>query len=150
MDRRLVIAAVVVVGVGLAYAVLRPKALTDEQQIRALVASCVAAAEQRDLGTIADALADDFRGQGTASKQEVKQLLLGHLFRNQHGMVIFNPALEVRVMGTNASFSGTFVFARSKDVSWQEPGDGVTRYDLEGTLEKRGGEWTFTTADWKQ
>ncbi len=149
MDRRLVIAGAVLVLAIVAFLALRPKTLTDEEQIRALVAECVTAAEKHDLATISDAMADDFHGPSSASKQEVRQILLGQLFRNQNGVAVFNPSLDVRVLGDNASFSGVFVFARAKDVNWQEPGDGVTRYDIEGTLEKRSGEWLFTTAEWK-
>lgn len=150
MDRRLIVGGVVAALALVGFAVLRPKKRSDEELIRALVADCVVAAEKRDLGTIADAMADDFHGPAGSSKQEVKQILLGHLFRNQSGLVVFNPSLDVTVTGPNASFTGVFVFARGKDVNWQEPGDGVTRYDIEGTLERRDGDWKFTTAEWKR
>jgi hypothetical protein len=65
-------------------------------------------------------------------------------------VVVFNPSLDVRVTNDSASFTGVFVFARGKDVNWQEPGDGVSRYDIEGTLERRGGDWKVTSAEWKR
>lgn len=114
-----------------------------------LIGGCVTAAEKRDLATIADAIAEDFQGQGLG-KTELKQLLLGHLFRNQNTLVVLNPVLDVRANATHASFTGVFVFARSREVNWQEPGDGVSRYDLEGTLERRDGDWRIVTAEWKR
>jgi hypothetical protein len=149
MDRRLLIGGGVSALV--AAIVLWPKKrVSPEDEVRQLIASMVAATEKKDLGTIADAIADDFHGPSSSSKQEVKQVLLGHLFRNQNALVVFNPSLDVRVTNDNASFTGVFVFARGKDVNWQEPGDGVTRYDIEGTLERRSGDWKVTSADWKR
>lgn len=135
----------------LAAVVLWPKKrVSPEDEVRQLIASMVAAAEKKDLGTISDAIADDFHGPSASSKQEVKQVVLGHLFRNQSGLVVFNPSLDVRATNDNASFTGVFVFARGKDVNWQEPGDGVSRYDIEGTLERRSGDWKVTSAEWKR
>ncbi|MBE2248194.1 MAG: hypothetical protein IAE78_01515 [Myxococcus sp.] len=149
MDRRLLLGGGVAALV--AAALLWPrKQPSPEAQVRAVIASMVAAAEKKDLGALADAIADDFRGPSASSKQEVKQVLLGHLFRNQNAVVVFNPALEVRVTGDNASFNGVFVFARGKDVNWQEGGEGVSRYDIEGTLERRSGDWLVTSAEWKR
>lgn len=149
MDRRLLVGAAVAVVVG-AIMLWPRRAESPEAQVRALIAGCVAAAEKKDLGTIADAIADDFKGPSGIGKQEVKQLLLGQLFRNPNAVVVFNPSLDVRVTGDVAAFSGVFVFARGKDLDWQQPGDGVSRYELEGTLERRGGDWRITSAEWKR
>jgi hypothetical protein len=149
VDRRWLVGGGLLVLV--AAGVLWPKKRTSpEDEVRQLIASMVAAAEKKDLGTLADGIADDFRGPSSSSKQEVKQVLLSHLFRNQNAVVVLNPSLDVRVTHDTASFSGVFVFARGKDVNWQAPGDGVTRYDIEGTLERRSGEWQVTSAEWKQ
>lgn len=150
MDRR-----VVLIGGGLALiagALLWPrKKKSAEDEVRELIAACVTAAEKRDLGGLTDAIADDFRGPSGSSKQDVKQVLLGQLFRNQNAVVVLNPSLDVKVTGaSSATFSGVFVFARGRDVNWQEPGDGVSRYDIEGTLEKRSGDWKIIAAEWKQ
>ncbi|MCA3012649.1 MAG: hypothetical protein INH41_09655 [Myxococcaceae bacterium] len=148
MDRRLVVAGAVIV-VAVAILAWPRKQESPEAQVRRLIATCVEAAEKRDLGPFDEALADDFRGGGMG-KREVKQLLLGQLFRNSNGLVVLNPQLTVQAAEATASFSGVFVFARARDVDWQEPGDGVSRYDIEGTLERRGGEWKLTTAEWKR
>lgn len=149
MDRRVLVGGGVLALV--AAVVLWPKKrVSPEEEVRQLIAAMVAAAEKRDLGAITDGIADDFHGPSASSKQEVKQVLLGQLFRNQNAVVVFNPSLDVRVTNDNASFNGVFVFARGKDVNWQEPGDGVSRYDIEGTLERRSGEWKVTSAEWKR
>jgi hypothetical protein len=122
---------------------------SPEAQVRKLIAGCVEAVEKKDLGPIDDALAETFAGGGMG-KREVKQLIFAHVFRNQNGLVVFNPQLTVQATETSASFSGVFVFARGKDVNWQEPGDGVSRYDIEGTLDRQGGDWKITTAEWKR
>ena len=149
MDRRLLVGGGVL-ALGVAVVLWPKKRVSPEDEVRQLIASMVAAAEKKDLGTIADGIADDFHGPSASSKHEVKQVLLGQLFRNQNVVVVFNPSLDVRVTNDNASFTGVFVFARATDVNWQEPGDGVSRYDIEGTLERRSSEWKVTSAEWKR
>lgn len=150
MDRRaLLIGGGVVLVAG---ALLWPRKKRDrEAEIRAMIADCVVGAEKHDLGAMSEHLADDFRGSQVSSKQEVKQLLLGYLFRNQNGLVVLNPSLDVKLSGDEAAtFSGVFVFARGRDVNWQEPGDGVSRYDIDGRVEYRDGQWVITSAEWKR
>lgn len=150
MDRRyLLIGGGVVLVAG---ALLWPRKKRDrEAEIRTMIGACVVAAEKHDLGTIAEHLADDFRSSQVSSKQEVKQLLVGYLFRNQNGLVVFNPSLDVKLSGDEAAtFSGVFVFARGRDVNWQEAGDGVSRYDIDGRVEYRDGDWVITSAEWKR
>lgn len=148
MRRGLLVVGGLVAIIGLVVA-LKGQKRSPEAEVRALVAQCVAAAEKRDVGPIADAIADDFHGGGL-SKTEVKQLLLGHLFRNQNALVVLNPVLDVKANAHDASFSGVFVFARAREVNWRDPGDGVSRYDIEGTLEYRDGDWFIVTAEWKR
>jgi hypothetical protein len=70
--------------------------------------------------------------------------------RNANTLVVLNPVLEVTATDRDASFSGVFVFARTREVNWQEPGDGVSRYDIEGTLTRHGERWAITSARWKR
>ena len=58
-------------------------ALSPEEEIRALVARCVTAAEERELGVITEAMAPRFTGPQGASRDEVKGVLLGLLMRNR-------------------------------------------------------------------
>lgn len=138
------------IAVGAAVFFLWPKPKTSpEDEVRALVARAVEAAQNRDAAGVTEALADDFRGPQGTSKQEVKQLVLGHLFRNQNALVVLNPVLDVIVTAPDAaSFKGTFVFARGQVADWQQPGDGASRYDIAATLERRDGDWVITSATW--
>ncbi|MEW5741059.1 MAG: hypothetical protein AB1938_19210 [Myxococcota bacterium] len=124
---------------------------TPEEEVRELVARAVDAAQKRDAAGVTESLADNFRGPSGASRQEVKQLIVGHLFRNQSALVVLNPVLDVTVESpTKASFKGSFVFARGQVSDWQQPGDGASRYDISAELEKQGDEWKITSASWER
>jgi len=140
----------VLLALAVGFAVLRlwPRAEeTPEEQIRALVARCTEAAEKKDVAAIADALADDFKGPSGASRQEVKQLLLGELMRNPEKVVVLTQDLEVKVdSAITASLKGTFVFARGADTA---VGASASRYQLDARLAKRGDDWQFVSAEWR-
>lgn len=140
------------VAVGAAVFLSWPKSKrTPEEEVRTLVARAVEAAQKRDAPGVTEALADDFRGPSGTSKQEVKQLILGHLMRNQNQLVVLNPVLDVTVASpTAASFTGTFVFARGQVADWQQAGDGASRYDVSADLELRDGDWVITRASWER
>jgi len=119
-----------------------------QQQIRALVAEIVAGAERRDLGPLSDAMADEFRGPGGASPQEVKQIVAFQVLRNQENVAVFNPSLDVTVHGDSADIEGTFLFARAKakSVDQLDPGMVGSVYKITAALERRGSEWKFVNA----
>lgn len=148
--RRLLVVALGL-GAGLAGYFLWPKsANTPEQEVRALVERCVAAAEKRDLGPIAEVMADDFTGPEGTSRQDVKQVLLGHFMRSPAGLVVVNPSLEVTVESpAAATFKGTFVFARGKTPELLNEG-GLARYEIEGRVEKRDDGWMIVRASWQR
>ena len=119
--------------------------LGPEEEIRALVADAVEAAERKEPSAVVAALADDFRGPSGASRLEVKQLVAGHLLRQAERVLVLNPSLDVTVSSsTTATLSGLFVFARG---STDQPAD-ATKYQIEATLERRGGLWRITSATW--
>lgn len=131
-----------------------PKAkVSEEDQIRALIAGCVKAAEDKDLAPIADAMADDFRGPNNAHKEDVKMIIGYQVLRNRETVAVFNPKLSVTVTGPDtAETSGKFIFARVKAKSADDvPADGViSSYEIEGELKKKDGKWKFTTARYTQ
>lgn len=145
MTGRRLVGVLLACGVGAAVFFAWPRpTLSPEDEVRALVAGMLEAAGRRDAGGVTGALADDFRGDGGATKQTVQQLVLGHLMRSPDAPVVLNPSLDVEVQGPDAaSFDGVFVFARS-------PGDGLGRYDISGTLVRQGGRWRITTARWRR
>lgn len=122
-----------------------------EAEIRKLIAGIVAGAEGRDVGPLADAMADDFRGPQGATKQEVKQIVAFQVLRNQENVAIFNPSLEVKLNGPElAEIEGTFLFARTKAKSAAElqPEMVASAYRITASLDKRDGEWKFTRASY--
>jgi len=127
------------------------KPATDEDQIRALFAQCVKAAEERKLAVISDAMAPEFKAMG-ASKDEVRQLLGFQLLRDKETVAVLNPSLDVTVDAPKASLSSELVFARSKPASGVElaPQSVVAAYHLDAKLEKRDGLWLFVSAEYKQ
>lgn len=147
MTGRRLVGALLALAVGFAVLKLWPRAAqTPEDEIRALVARCVEAAERKDVAGFAEALTDDFRGPSGASKQEVKQLLLGQLMRSPEQVAVLTQDLEVTVdSAITARLKGTFVFARG-------PGGvasaSVSRYQIDAKLEKRGDDWQFVSASW--
>jgi hypothetical protein len=146
------VGSLLAIAVGAAVFFLWPRPRpSPEDEVRALVARAVEAAQQRDAAGVTAALADDFRGPQGATKQDVKQLVLGQLVRNQSPLVVLNPVLDVTVTSPGAaSFEGTFILARGPVTDWQQPGDGASRYDISATLERRGGAWVITSATWSR
>ncbi|GEM_PF-1818715 len=133
---------------------LWPKpALTDEDQIRALVASCVRAAEDKDVSVIADAMTDGFQGPSGAGRDEVKRLIAFQVLRDKESVAVFNPSLTVDLTGPDtASVRGKFVFARAKAESFNQLPEGsvVNAYEIGAGLKKVDGKWRFASATYQQ
>ncbi len=140
MNPRQLAGPVIAVLVGLAVYFLWPKEkLSPEDEIRAVVAHAVLAAEKRDVGGVTEVIYDSFHGGGLG-KQEVKQLVLGQFFGAQQ-ITVLNPLLDVKVKSpSEGSFSGTFLFARN--------GVEASRYTIEAELVKTGDGWQLVTASW--
>ena len=133
---------------------LWPRAqVSEEDQIRALVAGCVKGAEDKQLGPISDAMADDFKGPSGSSRDDVKRLIAYQVLRDKESVAVFNPTLSVTVTGpTTAEVTGKFVFARVKAKSFDQLPDGavVSSYDIQAKLSKRDGKWRFSSASYTQ
>lgn len=144
MNGRRLAGPVIAVAVALAVYFLWPQEkLSPEDEIRALVATVILRAEQRDAAGVSDALAEEFRGGGL-DKQGLKQLLFGQFFRAK-AIVVLNPLLEVTVKSpTQGSFKGTFLFGR--DAATPD----ASRYQIEAELVKRSEGWQLVTATWSR
>lgn len=144
MNLRRVGGPVLAVLVGLAVYFAWPREQrSPEDEIRALVAQLVAQAERRDASGVAEGLAEDFRGGGL-SRAELKQMLVGQLFRAQQ-VVVLNPLLEVTVTSpTEGHFKGTFLLGR--DGTAPE----ASRYDIEADVRKDADGWRIRSASWSR
>jgi hypothetical protein len=133
---------------------LWPRAkLSPEDEIRALVAACVKAAEDKELSVITDAIAEDFTGPSGASRDDVKRMIAFQVLRDKESVAVFNPNLAVDVTGADTGeVRGKFVFARVKAKTFDELPQGaiVNAYTIEAKLQKRDGKWRFISATYQQ
>lgn len=130
----------------------KPK-LKPEDEIRALIASCVKAAEDKQLGVITDAMSEDFKGPSSASRDDVKRMIAYQILRDKESAAVFNPKLIVTLTGSDtAEVSGKFVFARAKAVTFEKLPEGaiVSAYDIDAKLKKLDGKWRFISATYSQ
>jgi len=128
---------------------LWPRAPKDpEEQIRKLVADCVAGVEKHDLSPLSSAIAADFRGPQGMSGQEIKQLIAGQVLRDSTTVAVFNPSLDVTFRNAGAAdLDGLFVFSRTKELT----AEGATAvYRVKAAVAQRDGEWRFTSASYEQ
>lgn len=145
MNRRTLLGAALALLVGAGVYALWPKPkVSPEEEIRALVARAVAAAERRDPAGVLEEVSEAFRGPQASSKAEVKQVLLGQFFRAQ-SIVVLNPSLEVEVSGpTRGRFKGLFLLGRDG----QAPE--ATSYEIEADLERTDDGWEVVSARWNR
>lgn len=145
MNRRTLLGAALALLVGGGVYALWPKPrVSPEDEIRALVARAVAAAERRDPAGVLEEVSESFRGPSASSKAEVKQVLLGQFFRAQ-AIVVLNPSLEVELSSpTRGRFKGTFLLGRDG----QAPE--ATSYEIEAELEKTSDGWEVVSARWNR
>jgi hypothetical protein len=124
-----------------------------EDQIRKLVAECVADANEKDVSSISDHVDERFVGPQSTGKQEVKQMLAYQLLRQQDVAVILNPTLSVTMKSaTQASMTGYFVFGRTRVKTAEELNQGAVAavYKIDADLESKEGKWWFTGAQYQK
>lgn len=152
-SRRTLLAAVgALAAFGLVLALWPRGETTPEDELRALVAECVEAANRKDPSGITVHLAEDFRGQQGARKQDVKQVLVVQLLRGDQ-VAVLNPRLDVTVESpTRGAIDGTFVFARvpAKTAEELPQGSVAAIYRIEAKLERRDEGWTFVEASYRR
>jgi hypothetical protein len=130
-----------------------PKAaVSPEDELRALVAQCVAGVEARDLSAFSAAVAEDFKGQGGLSRAEVKGLVARQALAGGEVVSVLNPSLDVTIEGsTRGHLVGRFLFLRSKARTEDEAKAAVvSAWRIEADCEKRDGRWFFTSARYEQ
>jgi len=143
--RALLVAALLLAAAAAAILLWPRRAQGPEEAVRALVAGATAGAEAHDAARVLAAVAEDFRGPGGSSRQELQQLVLSQLLKFEEPLVVLNPSLAVAIQSpTTATFSGTFLFLRGRS---QQSG---SRYQVDATLERRDGAWKVVTARWRE
>lgn len=126
-------------------------AVSPEDEVRALVAQCVAGVEARDLAAFSAAIADDFKGQGGLGRAEVKALVARQVLAGGEVVSVLNPSLEVTVEGEGARLEGRFLFLRTRARTEEEAqGSVASAWRINAQLAKRDGRWVFTSARYEQ
>jgi hypothetical protein len=124
---------------------------SDPDPVLALVESLRAAAEDRDAQALADRLADDFKGNGSADKAEAVASLRRYfaLYESVH-LAVYDVAVTRRTdadaeVGFRVEFKGSA--RRIGGLDGFLPPSAVERFDLR--LARRGADWKVMAADWR-
>ena len=119
--------------------------------VLALVESLRAAADDRDAQSIADRLADDFKGNGSVDKAEAAATLRRYfaLYESVH-LAVYDVAVTRRTdteadVGFRVEFKGSA--RRIGGLDGFLPPSAVERFDLR--LLRRGSEWKVAEAQWR-
>ena len=117
-----------------------------DAEIRARFSAMAEAAEARDVGELADGIADDYRDLDGNTKDDIVLQMRRVLLLTRNLTVSTNvDALDVQT----ADFATATVRARVTDVDirrLQIDGEGVV-FELEWAL--NGGDWQIVSADWE-
>jgi hypothetical protein len=124
----------------------------DVDPILGLVESLRAAAEDRDAQTIADRLADDFKGNGSVDKAEAAATLRRYFaaYESVH-LAVYDVAVTRRTdteaeVTFRAEFNGSA--RRIGGLDGFLPPSAVERFDLQ--LRHRGPDWKVAAAEWRE
>ncbi|MBI3185243.1 MAG: hypothetical protein HYZ28_24155 [Myxococcales bacterium] len=132
---------------------LWPRQESPRQLIERKVLRMARAAQEKDLGYVMEQVSDRFRGPEGASKQELKQLLAGELFRGTW-VRVFTTDLDVKLASADAAeVSAKFIFARSEAERLEDLAKEsvVSSYEVQTRAEKEAdGEWRFVSASYRQ
>jgi len=120
---------------------------SSEELIRQKVIKMARATEQKDLGYVMDQVSDrfDFEGGG---KRDLHQFLAAQVLRGNWLRVFVVDVGVTMTSPTAATFSGKFIFGRSKATTLKELAkqSEVSSYLIEAKLEKERDDWKFITA----
>ena len=117
---------------------------TPEAQVRAVVAAAEDAAERRDHGDLMALVSDEFQGGDGEDVRELSRLLRGYL--------VANPSIEVATRIDSIEFPYDDL-ARVRVTVGTLGRDGVLDFaadaqSVELELERNGGDWRVTRAEW--
>ena len=153
MTRGRLLAAVLAVVAGAAvYLLVARKPVPADEVIRRKAVAMADAAEQKDLDFILQQLSGRFRTEDGSTRDDVRLLLAGQLFRGEWVRVMTANLDVVVTSATTADFHGTYVFGRSKAKTLKDLAkeSEISAYEITAQVAlEADGEWRFTTASWK-
>lgn len=117
----------------------------DETRLRQAIVEMEKAAEARQTGPILDYLAEDFLGNKTYRKANIRGMLLLHFHRNQH-IHVYLRIVEIKIKGAQAQLQCQVILAgRNKEIVPERARILV----IDSDWQKRDGEWRVVKAHWK-
>lgn len=123
---------------------------TVKEAVERRIVELTRAAEQRDLGDLADGLSEDFRSSRGWRKQEAKAFLAAQVLRGQW-LRVFTVDIEVAELSPAAArFEAKFIFGRSEAPAFKDLAreSVMSAYRVAGTFMKEAdGTWRITEAD---
>lgn len=124
---------------------------SPEAQIRAVVVSAENAAQQGEIGTLKDFVADDYEDGRGYDKRSVIRLVQGYLLRHRN-IHLLSKITDLEIIGsTRASASLLLAMSgrriESAEQLWDLRAD-VFRFDLGWT--KSDGKWRVANATWRR
>src|SRR5215469_9740511 len=132
--------------------VLWPKGsqASSEELIRQKVIKMARATEQKDLGYVMDQVSDRFTFEG-GGKRDLHQFLAAQILRGNWLRVFVVDVSATATSPTGATFSGKFIFGRSKATTLKEltKESEVSSYLIEAKLEKERDDWKFISARYR-
>lgn len=120
---------------------------SSEELIRQKAIKMARAAEQKELGYVMDQISDRFSFE-EGGKRELHQLLAAQILRgNWVRVFVVDTAVSITSPNT-ASFSGKFIFGRSKATTLKDLAkqSELSSYLVEAKLEKERDDWKFVSA----
>ncbi|HEY8206855.1 MAG TPA: hypothetical protein VIG99_05190 [Myxococcaceae bacterium] len=148
---RLLAAAIALVAGVLTYLLVARDSATPEELILRKAVAMADAAERKDLGFIMKQVSERFRTEDGSSRDDVKGLLAGQLFRGEWVRVMTANVDVTMTSAATADFHGTYIFGRSeaktlKDLAKESV---IAAYEITARVERESdGEWRFVSASW--
>lgn len=124
---------------------------TEEDKVKKVITDVQAAAEEKEIRKIVDALADTYSDPRGFDREGIRRVLLGY-FLGYPKITVYINYLRVSVDGASARASFQAVLTSGKKTG--SPADvipeslGVYRFDV--SLNRISGDWKVTSARWER
>jgi hypothetical protein len=149
---RLLAAAIAVVAGVVTYVLVSRPPPAPEELLRRKAVAMADAAEKKDLDFIMKQLSGRFRTEDGSTRDDVRLLLAGQLFRGEWVRVMTANIEVAMTSAGSADFHGTYIFGRSKAKTLKDLAKEsvISAYEITGRVElEADGEWRFVHASWR-